>query len=113
MGQFNTLCGKIREHIATGGAPRGARAPETIGREGLFKLDVDDAIWQDVGLEDDDGGPMPLWLGDEKAREGIRRLLEYDRCQEELRRLRRERQSMQEWAIEEWGRLQRAREEGT
>lgn len=38
-------------------APVSAIVPEPIRNDGLFKLDVDDTIWQDVGLgdEDDDG----------------------------------------------------------
>jgi hypothetical protein len=43
-------------------------APLPIAREGLFKLDVDDDIWQDIGL-DDDGNDMqqvvPAWLGND------------------------------------------------
>ena len=32
----------------------GAVAPQIIEHGSLFKLDVDDDIWQDVGLEDND-----------------------------------------------------------
>lgn len=83
--------------------PRGAQAPHPISTEGLFKLDVDDEIWQDVGLDESDlGNDIPRWLGDENVREGIKALLELDRCKEEERRLTYERTAMQEWLIEEW-----------
>ena len=34
-------------------APRGAIAPLPIQLDGLFKLDIDDDIWQDIGLTDE------------------------------------------------------------
>jgi hypothetical protein len=68
----------------------------------MFKLDVDDDIWQDVGLDDDGEGPIPRWLGDEDVRDGIKNFLELDRCGEEEIRLRKERCAMQEWMMEEW-----------
>ena len=82
--------------------PPGAIAAQHICKDGLFKLDVDDDIWQDIGLDDDVEGPIPGWLGDENVRTGIRNLLELDRCQEEEVRLRMERCAMQEWMMEEW-----------
>lgn len=35
--------------------------------DSLFNLDVDDNIWQDFGLTDDndEGMETPLWLGEE------------------------------------------------
>lgn len=86
-------------------APRGARAPHPIASDGLFKLDVDDDIWQDVGLDDSDistKGEIPQWLGDENVRKGIKSMLELDRCNEEERRLSYERSAMQDWLNEEW-----------
>jgi hypothetical protein len=51
--------------VNSGGAPRGAKVPDQIERDGLFQLDVDNGIWQDVPL--DDGESMPRWLGDEQV----------------------------------------------
>lgn len=101
---YNALCDKLAELIRLGRALPGAVAPTPISRDGLFKLDVDDDIWQDVGLDEDDatGGDVPLWLGDDNVREGIRARLELDRCLEEEVRLSKERCSMQEWMMEEW-----------
>jgi hypothetical protein len=62
---------------------------------------VDDAIWQDVGLNDVDGDP-PRWLTDDKVRSGIRAMLQKDRCQEEAPRLLRERGHLQIWFATEW-----------
>ncbi|KAJ7106146.1 hypothetical protein C8R44DRAFT_834353 [Mycena epipterygia] len=84
--EYNKLCSEIRKLIKDGKAPRGAIAPLPIPSAELWQLDVDDGIWQDVGLDDDDGQPggaPPLWLADEKVREGIKAMLEVDQCNEE------------------------------
>jgi len=90
--------------IEEGSAPRGAVKPRKIDKEGLFKLDVDDDIWQDIGLDDNEleMPSMPKWLVDGQVREGIKNLLELDRCMEEEKRLKLERCAIQEWMIEEW-----------
>ena len=50
--------------------------------DNLFKLDVDNDIWQDIGLTDDNDEDLdiPAWLGDEYVRTGIKFLLELDGC---------------------------------
>ena len=66
-------------------------------------MDVDDDIWQDIGLAETDGSTdPPLWLCDEDIRTGIKAMLELDRCLEEEPRLLMERRSLQEWFAEEW-----------
>jgi len=105
---YNTLCDQLYALIRQRKAPVGAIAPLHISRDGIFQLDVDDEIWQDVGLEDEVVNP-PRWLADERVRQGIRCLLDYDRCMEEEERLKRERCVMQEWMVMEWTALQRAR----
>ena len=77
-------------------------APQPIQRDGLFKLDVDDDIWQDVGLDDEYDGGIPWWLGDEGVRSGIQALLQHDQCCEEEVQLRKERCNIQQWFMEEW-----------
>lgn len=106
---YNDLCRSISHMISRGQAPAGAVAPEPIPDGGLWKLDVDDAIWQDVGLDDEPAGDPPNWLADEDTRAGIRSVLEYDRCCEEEARLIRERLSMQDWMEEEWAVIVAAR----
>ena len=70
--------------------------------EKLFSLDIDDDIWQDIGLTETGSTDPPLWLCNEEVRTGIRAMLELDRCQEEEPRLLSERHSLQEWFAEEW-----------
>ncbi|KAI6010472.1 hypothetical protein BKA83DRAFT_4503479 [Pisolithus microcarpus] len=96
--------------IHQGKAPQGSIVPVLIPKDALFKLDVDDDIWQDAGLEDDTGRLPPAWLADEKVQSGIRSLLELRHCEEEERHLLHERRTLMEWFSEEWSCLKRARE---
>lgn len=102
--EYNKLCRQLSRLVADGKAPRGAVAPIEIPSKGLWKLDVDDAVWEDVGLDDDEerGTEPPPWLADEKVREGIKAMLEVDRCDEEDVRLKKERRALQVWFAEEW-----------
>ncbi|KAH9485339.1 hypothetical protein JR316_0002247 [Psilocybe cubensis] len=101
---YNKACVQLESMIAQKKAPRGAIAPLPIIMEGLFKLDVDDNIWQDIGFDDDENETIeiPDWLGKEDVRKGIKALLEYNRCIEEERRLIEEKKSMIQWFREEW-----------
>jgi hypothetical protein len=102
--KYNKLCSDLADMINSKKAPRGAVVPLQIGMDGLFKLDVDDDIWQDVGLTDDNDEDVaiPAWLGDEIVRAGIKSLLDFDRSKEERRRLISECISMRQWMREEW-----------
>ncbi|KAJ7199404.1 hypothetical protein GGX14DRAFT_373190, partial [Mycena pura] len=100
---YNKLCAEISALIRAKKAPRRAVAPSPIPEKGLYQLDVDDAIWQDVGLDDTGPGDSPpLWLTDEKVRSGIRAMLQKDRCEEEAPCLLRERGHLQTWFAMEW-----------
>lgn len=103
--KYNVLCGEIQQMVNRKVAPTGAVVPELIPPGALWTLDVDDAIWQDIGLEDVSTTTPPLWLKDEKVRAGIRHLLNYDRALEEEERLLLERKSIQECAVAEWATL--------
>lgn len=101
--KYNALCRSMAILIQTGQAPQGAVVPELIPPDGLWKLDVDDTIWQDIGLDENDhNGQPPLWLRDDKVRAGIRSMLDHDRCIEEEKGLFRERVALQDWVCEEW-----------
>src|ERR1700761_1962393 len=100
---YNKLCADISALIRTKKAPRGVVAPLPIPEKGLYQLDVDDVIWQDVGLDDNaPGGSPPLWLADANVRSGIRAMLQKDRCGEEAPRLLCERGHLQIWFAMEW-----------
>ncbi|KAF7334340.1 hypothetical protein MSAN_02378900 [Mycena sanguinolenta] len=84
--EYNKLCDAMGHEIRTRKAPRGAIAPDRIDPKKVYALDVDDSIWQDVGLEDDDDRAEPP----------------LDRADEEDAMLAKERRSMRAWFIEEW-----------
>lgn len=108
-GEYNKLCIKLAKLIKDGKAPPGAIAPLQIPKAGMWDLDVDDVIFQEVGLDDrDDDGEPPLWLCDEKVRRGIPALLDLDRCDEEDARLMRENLALRVWFKEEWDLATRA-----
>ncbi|KAJ7765044.1 hypothetical protein DFH07DRAFT_955881 [Mycena maculata] len=80
MTAYNKSCDDIAKLIAAKKAPRSAVAPAQVAKS-LYKLNVDNIIWQDVGLDednDDDTAP-PLWLSDNNVRTGIQAMLQKDR----------------------------------
>lgn len=83
--------------------------PDKIEIDGLYKLDVDNGIWQQVGL-DNVGVDLPEWMANDNTRKGIRARLSLDRCLEEEDRIIKERRVLQEWTLEEWDAITRARE---
>ncbi|KAG6834332.1 hypothetical protein H0H93_010415 [Arthromyces matolae] len=99
--KYNKLCDTLADLIKKKKAPPRSVCPRKIEVKGLFSLDVDDTIWEDVGLNKDDVEP-PAWLADQAVRDGIKALLEHDRCLEEDIRLRHECRSMRFWLSEEW-----------
>ncbi|KAJ3764544.1 hypothetical protein FB446DRAFT_601786, partial [Lentinula raphanica] len=100
---YNKLCERMSERIAKKNAPANAIAPRPIPMKELFSLDVNDAIWDDCGLEgEDNSASPPLWLSDEQVRVGIQGILLCDRCDEELLRLKHEVLVMEDWFAEEW-----------
>jgi len=99
---YNDLCHQLTGLLASGQALPGSAAPQPIQHDGLFKLDVNDDIWQDVELDDKYNGRIPRWLGDEEVRSGIQALLQHDQCCEEEHRLRKEHCNLQQWFMEEW-----------
>ncbi|KAJ7432680.1 hypothetical protein B0H11DRAFT_2260229 [Mycena galericulata] len=101
--EYNELCTRIATEIRHGRTPRNCVAPDKIETKELFQLDVDDAIWQDVGLGDDEEiAAVPLWLSSQTVRSGIRAMLELDRADEEDSFLKKERSGMRAWFAEEW-----------
>ncbi|KAG6914194.1 hypothetical protein DXG01_001825, partial [Tephrocybe rancida] len=94
----DTMSAMIRDQKA----PHGARSPAKIDSKGLWALDIDE-IWQDIGLDEDVSELQPpAWPCEEHVRNGIKALLEHDRCLEEETRLIHEHRSLQVWFSEEW-----------
>ncbi|KAJ7430688.1 hypothetical protein B0H11DRAFT_2391891 [Mycena galericulata] len=111
---YNELCKEMATLIKQRKAPRNAIAPKPIESKGIWALDVDDEIWQDVGLDDTlDGSEPPLWLKSDAVRQGIKAMLELDRCDEEQPRLFHECRSLRYWLSEEWEAVTTAMEVAT
>ncbi|KAJ7077217.1 hypothetical protein C8R44DRAFT_836767 [Mycena epipterygia] len=98
---YNKVCDEIAALIKAKKAPKGVVAPLPVPAKGLYQLDVDDVIWQDLGLDGDDEAPPP-WLSNDKVRAGIRAMLQKDRCAEEAPRLLREHGHLWTWFSIEW-----------
>ncbi|KAJ7776573.1 hypothetical protein DFH07DRAFT_766765 [Mycena maculata] len=66
MTAYNKSCDDIAKLIAAKKAPRSAVAPAQVAKS-LYKLDVNNIIWQDVGLDEDNNNDTarPLWLSDD------------------------------------------------
>ena len=92
--KYNKILEEINSLIHQRNALLGARPLQSIERVSLFAIDVDDPIWEDVGIEEKEIAPP--WLCDKNMQKGIRLVLQLDRCEEEERRLHAERASMQE-----------------
>ncbi|KAJ7612604.1 hypothetical protein FB45DRAFT_981861 [Roridomyces roridus] len=104
---YNKLCEQIQSLISKKKAPPHSVAPLPVPSKGIYQLDVDDVIWQDLGLDEEESRP-PLWLSDEKVRTGIRAMLMVDRCNEESARLTREHAHLFVWFQNEWKTIQMA-----
>ncbi|KAG1810838.1 uncharacterized protein BJ212DRAFT_1448552 [Suillus subaureus] len=91
---YNGLCAQLQSLICQRRAPPSAVLPRPIICEGIFLLNVDDEIWQDIGLDEDSINPL-AWLSDEATR-----------SVEEETRLMQERTVMQEWMFAEWETIQ-------
>ncbi|KAF9058440.1 hypothetical protein BDP27DRAFT_1372621 [Rhodocollybia butyracea] len=100
---FNKLQARMATAIKRRKAPSYAVVPHPIPLDKLFDVDVDDAIWDDVGLSDTNSPvEVPPWLSDDQVRTGIRGILLRDRCDEELARLKWKLSVLGEWFGEEW-----------
>ncbi|KAL0572686.1 hypothetical protein V5O48_009276 [Marasmius crinis-equi] len=100
---YNALVKKLKDMICWKNCSRHATALREIPMEKLFASDVDDEIWEDVGLTEEwDCPDLPLWLADDSVHMGIRAMLQHNRAKEEIAHLMVERDAMQTWFAEEW-----------
>ena len=88
---YNQLCNTMTRLIRKHKAPIDAICPSKIETKEIWALDVDNDIWQDIGLLNDAPEPTPLpWLCDETVRDGIKALPKHDHCLEEDAHLQKE-----------------------
>ncbi|KDQ18280.1 hypothetical protein BOTBODRAFT_98760, partial [Botryobasidium botryosum FD-172 SS1] len=84
--KFNKLVDDMKDLRRDGKAPTESKLPRKLDSAKIFRLDVDDDLWQDDPGLGDDAGDVPGWLGNDKIRDGIVAMLEQDRCLEEEER---------------------------
>lgn len=101
--KYNTLVTQMAALVKDGKVvKRRMQLPRRLDVKRLFQLDVDDEIWQeDPGLGPQDEGLLPRWQVDQAVREGIRHMLEAERCREELERVEAEAHALLYWWREE------------
>ncbi|KAF9503709.1 hypothetical protein BS47DRAFT_1309408, partial [Hydnum rufescens UP504] len=102
--KYNDMLKQMVRLRATDAVATNAVLPPAIILKTLFKLDVDDDTWHNIGLEDleEFDGILPPWLGDDTVRAGIRFDQEVMNCEGELLRCRLEHEAMRDWFQEEY-----------
>ncbi|KAF9507275.1 hypothetical protein BS47DRAFT_1398747 [Hydnum rufescens UP504] len=75
--------------------------PKELDIDRLFNVDLDESIWEDAGLDLDEGDVPPAWLADDATREGIKAVQLFDCTGEEILQLRHEFHALVLWLTEE------------
>jgi hypothetical protein len=100
--KYNKGCKELVAQIKKRKFPVGGRALNEINMDHIWELDVDDPIWQDVEVQDDEEFSIPDWIGDELTCQAICNRVENQCCEEELLRIQIEVKNLQTWLAEEW-----------
>ena len=102
VNKYNVKRKEMLRERGKNGVRRDAYIPPELSMEGLYKLDVDQDIWENADMADFEGGQIPLWLADKDVRDGIRAAQEIKSCQEELRRCEVEYSNLRGWFVDEY-----------
>ncbi|KAF9513275.1 hypothetical protein BS47DRAFT_1267845, partial [Hydnum rufescens UP504] len=83
--------------------------PPLLLKEGLYKMDVDQDIWEDVWADIGDfpDGVRPQWLVDALVKKGIFMAQEVVNCEQELERCKVESSNLQTWFYMEYWAVKR------
>jgi hypothetical protein len=83
---------------------RDAYIPPVLSKEGLYKLDVDQDIWEDArgDIADFPDGVIPKWLTDTSVKQGICVAQEVVNCRQELERCKAEHSNLWTWFCDEY-----------
>lgn len=102
--KYNARLKELAALRGKGGIQRGAYIPPPLSMEGLYKLDVDQDIWEDSrgDIADFPDGVVPPWLADHSVKEGIRLAQEMASCRQELERCKAEHGNLRTWFKEEY-----------
>ena len=95
---YEQLRQKMQDLIAHEGAPEGAVVPSQLPSDKLWDLDVDNELWMELARDERHQDDAPCqWLYDQPTQRGIRAMLDVQRSEEEIERLRHEGDSMYRW----------------
>ncbi|KIJ30957.1 hypothetical protein M422DRAFT_783872 [Sphaerobolus stellatus SS14] len=83
---------------------------EELKRRKQAPLDVDDEIWNDDGLLEEENGIVPEWLGNQAIRDAIPAYLDKQRVLEETERLDKEVKAVCTWLVNETKAIDEARQ---
>ena len=102
LNKYNALWKDMLREWGKNGVKRDAYVPPELSIEGLYKLDVDQDIWQNVDMEDFEGGKVPLWLSDKEVWDGIQAAQEVKSCQQELSQCEWEHSNLHVWLLKDY-----------
>jgi hypothetical protein len=102
--KYNARLKELAGLRGKGGIRKDAYIPPVLSMEGLYRLDVDQDIWEDVqgNIADFPDGVVPPWLADSSVKEGIRLAQEIGSCHQELERCKAEHGNLRTWFCEEY-----------
>jgi hypothetical protein len=99
--QYNERQAALAKLVCQGDVPASMVLPPKIQMKGLFDLDVDNDIWQDIGL-DETRHESPLWLSNDEVRRSIRLMHDVINSKAEIERCIAERTALCTWYTEEY-----------
>ncbi|KAF8339508.1 uncharacterized protein EI90DRAFT_3012532 [Cantharellus anzutake] len=76
--------------------------PPIILRSDLYKLDIDQGIWEDCDWSQFPDGTLPCWLTNAKVKEQIRFTQQLHNSRQELRRCKAEHANLRQWFTQEY-----------
>ncbi|KAF8342110.1 uncharacterized protein EI90DRAFT_3115984 [Cantharellus anzutake] len=76
--------------------------PPVIPRRNLYKLDVDQPIWENSDRPEASGDALPCWLTDVEVKEGIRYAQQLKNSHQELARCKAEHANLRQWFLQEY-----------
>ena len=110
MKKYNVKIKEISEYRRTSRAiSKSAYILPLLLKEGLYKMDVDQDIWEDTrgAVEDFPDGVLPQWLVDASVKKGIFIAQEVVNCEQELERCKVESSNLRTWFYMEYQAVER------
>ncbi|KAF9506841.1 hypothetical protein BS47DRAFT_1280706, partial [Hydnum rufescens UP504] len=110
MKKYNAKIKEMAEYRQTSRTiSKSAYIPPLLLKEGLYKMDVDQDIWEDAWADVGDfpDGVLPQWLVDASVKKGIFMAQEVVNCEQELERCKVESSNLRTWFYMEYRAVKR------